>query len=149
MRQRMRANIDADKHPFLFVSFHGAQRGEPYTIDAYQNAYDRAIRRIGLDPAKFSGTTPHGLRHAWGHRAKRGELNPLVIQEGLHQKSPESQAVYTQPSAKDVTAALEAATAALAAGESFPMPLDLDSLIDTGRYKVKLRRPHLRSSNDA
>jgi hypothetical protein len=148
-RQRMRARIDARKHPFLFVSFRGAQRGEPYTIDAYQDAYVRAIRRIGLVPAKFNGTTLHGLRHAWGQRANRGKLGPLVIQKGLHQKSPESHAVYTQPSISKVTAALEAATAALAAGESLPMLPDLDAFLDAGRNDIKRHWPNDRSSNDA
>ena len=144
MYQRLRAQIGAEKHPFLFVSFRDAQRGEPYTKDAFQDAYDRAVRRIGLIPAKMNGTTPHSNRHAWGQRSNRGKLDPLLIQRGLHQKSPESQLVYTQPSIRTVTAALEAATAALASGESLPTVPDLHSLICTDRDRGKRKKAETR-----
>jgi hypothetical protein len=137
MYQRLRAKIDAERHPFLFVSYRAPQRGEPYTIDAFQDAYDRAMRRIGLNPAKLNGTTPHSHRHAWVQRGKRGKLDPLVIQRGVHHKSLESQAVYDEPSIQMVTAALEQATAALATGESLPAPPDLQSLACVDRDRDK------------
>ncbi|WP_144143981.1 gamma-mobile-trio recombinase GmtY [Paraburkholderia sp. BCC1884] len=129
MYQRMRARIGADKHPFLFVSFRGDQRGEPYTIDAYRDAHERAVRRIGLRPAKMNGTTEHGHRHAYGQRTQRAKVDALVTQKGLHHKSIESQAVYTEPSIDQVTRALEATTATLDAGRSVAMADVLDAFL--------------------
>jgi hypothetical protein len=129
MYQRMRARIGADHHPFLFVSFRGPQHGEPYTIDAYRDAHARAVRRIGLTPAKMNGTTEHGHRHAYGQRARRGGVDDIVTQKGMHHKSIESQAVYTEPSILEVTHALEKANEALSAGQSLPMVLDLEPFV--------------------
>ena len=133
MYQRMRAKIGADKHPWLFVSFRDAQKGEPYTIDAYRDSHDRAVRRIGLEPAKLNGTTAHGHRHAYGQRARRTAVSAIVTQKGLHHRSIESQVVYTEPSVADVTNALEAATEALAAEHSLPMMSDIDVFFQEGR----------------
>lgn len=129
MYQRMRARIGADKHPWLFVSFREAQKGEPYTMDSYRDAHARAIRRIGLVPAKLNGTTEHGHRHAYGQRTRRGYVGEIVTQKGLHHRSIESQAVYTEPSISEVTRALETATDALASGQHLPMVSDLDAFI--------------------
>src|SRR5262249_14351604 len=98
-------------------------------IDAYQDAHARAVRRIGLVPAKMNGTTEHGHRHAYGQRARRGAVDNIVTQRGMHHKSIESQAVYTEPSISEVTSALERATEALASGQSLPMVLDLEPFV--------------------
>ncbi|MCW5300341.1 site-specific integrase [Herbaspirillum lusitanum] len=137
MYQRMRARIGADKHPWLFVSFREGQKGEPYTIDSYQEAHARAIRRIGLEPAKQNGTTDHGHRHAYGQRTRRAAVGSIVTQQGLHQKSIESQAVYIEPSIAEVTTALEIATEALETGQYLPMLDDLDALILAARKGQK------------
>ncbi len=135
--QLMRARIGADKHPFQFVSFHGQQRGEPYTIDAYRAAHERAVRRIGLEPAKFNGTTHHGHRHAYGQRARRAGVDPLVTQRGLGHRSIESQEVYTAPSIGEVTRALEKASSALESGRQLPVAIDLEAAIYAKRKDVK------------
>jgi hypothetical protein len=145
MYQRMRARIGADKHPFLFVSYRGAQRGEPYTIDAYRDAHERAVRRIGLVPAKMNGTTEHAHRHAYGQRTRRGEVDNIVTQRGLHHKSIESQAVYTEPSIAQVTHALEAATDALDAGKAMAMVNVLDAFMLAERKNQKRQMTHGRS----
>lgn len=137
MYQRMRARIGADKHPWLFVSFRGAQKGEPYTMDSYRDAHARAVRRINLEPAKLNGTTEHGHRHAYGQRTRRSAVGELVTQRGLHHRSLESQAVYTEPSIFEVTSALETATEALASGEHLPMVGDLDAFILSERADPK------------
>jgi hypothetical protein len=63
-------------HPFLFVSQKAGFRGDPYTVDSYRQAHARAVRRIGLVPARSMGTTPHGHRHAYGQRlADAGWMN--------------------------------------------------------------------------
>lgn len=135
--QLVRARIGAAKHPFLFVSFHGAQCGEPYTIDAYRAAHERAVRRIGLEPAKFNGTTHHGHRHAYGQRARRAGVDPLVTQRGLGHRSMESQEVYTAPSIGEVTLALERASSALENGHALPVALDLDAAVYAERKDIK------------
>ncbi len=142
MYQRARARIDAKRHPFLFVSFRGAQHGEPYTIDAYRDAHKRAVRRIGLVPAKLNGTTEHGHRHAYGQRNRRGKTGDIVTQKGLHHKSIESQEVYKGSSISEVTSILEAATDALAAGQPLPMVTDLDAIILTERKEQKRHLAH-------
>ena len=137
MLQRMRARIGADKHPWLFVSFREEQKGEPYTIDAYRDAHARAIRRIGLEPAKLNGTTGHGHRHAYGQRTRRGAVSAIVTQRVLHHRSIESQAVYTEPSVSEVTRALETATEVLASGQHAPMVVDLDAFVLAERKDQK------------
>jgi hypothetical protein len=140
MYQRMRARIGGDQHPFLFVSFRGAQRGQPYTIDAYRGAHSRAVRRIGLTPAKMNGTTEHGHRHAYGQRARRGAVGDIVTQRGMHHKSIDSQAVYTEPSIQEVTAALERANDVLASGKPLLLVPDLEPFLLAAR---KERSRHL------
>ncbi len=137
MYQRLHARIGADKHPFLFVSFRGAQRGEPYTIDAFRDAHARAVRRIGLVPAKMGGTTEHGHRHAYGQRISSVDPGERVIQSGLHHRSAESQAVYTEPSIERVTRVLTDATDSLATGGGLPMNFDLDAVLHAEREEQK------------
>ena len=59
MAQRDQLNPD---HPYAFVTL----QGKPYSIDAFEDAHARAVKRIGLIPAKARGTTPHGHRDAYG-----------------------------------------------------------------------------------
>lgn len=113
-------------HPFLFVSEHLAHRGEPYTIEAFEQAHAQAVRRVGLVPIKARGTTPHGHRHAYGKRLRRAGVEPLFIQRAMHHRSPHSQLVYTKPSMDEVAAALRAADARM----SVPTPFFFDEPID-------------------
>jgi integrase len=88
-------------HPFLFVSQKARFKGDPYTVDSYRQAHARAVRRIGLFPARSTGTTPHGHRHAYGQRLADVGVDELTIQRVMHHKSPTSQVVYTEaPAAK-------------------------------------------------
>jgi hypothetical protein len=137
MYQRTRAKLGAETHPFLFISFRGDARGEPYTIDAYRDAHAAAIRRIGLTPGKSNGTTHHGHRHAWGQRSRRAEVGSIVTQKGMHHVSPESQLAYTEPSISEITDALEKATATLDKGGSLPVVTDLDAWVLAERKEQK------------
>ncbi|SDP19516.1 Phage integrase family protein [Pseudomonas arsenicoxydans] len=98
-------------HPYLFVT----QDGEPVGVGSFSKNHSSAIRRIGLDPVKDLGTSPHGHRHAYGQRLEKGGLSTKEIQVAMHHVSPLSQKVYTQPSAADVREAIEVATLKLAA----------------------------------
>jgi len=94
------------RHPFAFV----ALSGRPYAIGDYNEAYERAIRRIGLVPAKMNGTTPHAHRHAYGRRMKKGGVEAFERKRALHHKSLESQLIYTEPTIEDITSTMKAAS---------------------------------------
>jgi hypothetical protein len=100
-------------HPYAFVVEERATAGDMYCIDNYKQAHARAVRRIGLVPAKSLGTSPHGHRHAYGRRLMRSRVDPQVKQKALHHKAPGSQAIYTAPNAADVSNALNEAAQTL------------------------------------
>lgn len=101
-----RAEHGMQAHPYAFVT----KRGEPYSIDAFEDAHAKALRRIGLVSAKMLGTSPHGHRHAYGQALSDAKVNPLFIQAALHHKSPQSQRVYTEPDRRRLQRALEQAS---------------------------------------
>ena len=96
-------------HPYLFISQKDTVAGEPYTVDSFRQAHAKAVKRIGLVPAKAYGTTPHGHRHAYAQQLTDAGIGAEVIQAALHHKSPESQAVYKEPTAAKVNSALREA----------------------------------------
>lgn len=102
MVQRFRLNPD---HPFAFVT----RTGKPYSIDAFMDAHEKAVKRIGLVPGKMLGTTPHGHRHAYGRRLARWGVSPETIMRSMHHKSMESQLVYTRPSSEEAKREIAAA----------------------------------------
>lgn len=104
MAQRNQLNPD---HPYAFVT----RKGKPYSIDAFEDAHAKAIRRIGLVPAKSLGTTPHGHRHAYGQRLFDLHLDAIFLQKALHHKSLESQTVYTEPDRVKLNRAIAVAMA--------------------------------------
>ncbi|WEM45477.1 gamma-mobile-trio recombinase GmtY (plasmid) [Photobacterium sp. DA100] len=109
-----RANmVSVNKHhPYAFVSFSKDKRyyGSPIRIKAFESAYEIGLRRIGLEPNKDEGLAPHGHRHAYGYNLSDSGLSPFVIQKALHHANIESQLVYTEPSAVDVTKAMKVAS---------------------------------------
>lgn len=109
------------RHPFLFVSRKPGFEQDPYTPASYRQAHAKAVRRIGLVPAKSLGTTPHAHRHAYGRRLAEAGADELTIQRVLHHRSPASQAVYTAPPAAAIAAALSAAHSRLKGPEADPM----------------------------
>jgi len=94
-------------HPFAFVT----RKGKPYSIDAFEDAHAKAIKRIGLVPAKALGTTPHGHRHAFGQRLSDLKLHPIFVQKAMHHKSLESQIVYSEPARLKLNRAIDDALA--------------------------------------
>lgn len=97
-------------HPWLFVSERSTERGQPYTIAAFEQAHARAVRRAGLVHGKRHGTSPHGHRHAYGLRLANAGIDRRVVQRALHHRSPWSQDVYTGAQAREVAAVLDAAS---------------------------------------
>jgi integrase len=88
-------------HPYLFVTNGGA----PMTVRAYEKVHGAAVRRIGLEPGKLLGTTPHGHRHAYGLWMRHAQIDPKIRQLALHHRSVTSQLVYTQANTIEVIAA--------------------------------------------
>lgn len=99
--------LNARHHPFAFVT----REGEPYSIDAFEDAHAKAVKRIGLVPAKALGTTPHGHRHAYGQRLSDLGLDAIFLKKALHHKSLESQTVYTEPDRVKLGRTIDAALA--------------------------------------
>lgn len=99
-------------HPYAFINIDQSVGGI-YTIDQYNKALKNAVERIGLIFGKVHGTTAHGFRHAYAQRARRGGIDPVIIQRIMHHCSPESQQVYTQPEVHEQAAAIRKAAATL------------------------------------
>lgn len=95
-------------HPFAFINLGRPPIGGMYCLAQYNKAHAAACRRIGLTVAKALGTTEHGHRHAYGRRLQKAGVDKTFIRRFMHHASLESQEVYTQPTSKEVRAALEA-----------------------------------------
>lgn len=98
-----------EKHPYAFTT----QSGDPYSIKAYTGSRQRAVERIGLEFSKRAGTTAHGDRHAYGQALKDAGLRKEFIQKAMHHRSPDSQAVYTEPTQNEMRDAFEKAEKAI------------------------------------
>ena len=97
-------------HPYAFVSFSQTHEGQSLTLNAFNQSYKAAMARINLVVSKPEGRTPHAHRHAYGRRMSSTGIDPRLIKKALHHASLLSQAVYTQPSIRDVTLACEIAS---------------------------------------
>ncbi|OYV50104.1 MAG: integrase, partial [Burkholderiales bacterium 21-58-4] len=108
-------------HPYAFVT----REGKPYGIKAFEDAHAKAIKRLGLVPAKSLGTTPHAHRHAYGQRLADMNLDAIFVKKALHHKSLGSQAVYTEPDRvklKRAMATAEARAEKTEEGTALPPP---------------------------
>lgn len=94
-------------HPFAFVNLQRGGIGAVYQIGEYQKAHARAVKRIGLVPSKYLGTTPHGHRHAYGRRLFLAGCSGAEIQRYMHHSSPQSQEAYTQATQLELYQGLE------------------------------------------
>lgn len=100
------ARVDRD-HPFAFINLSREPVGGMYTLTQYNKAHAAACERIGLNVGKALGTTPHGHRHAYGRRLRNAGIDKALIRRFMHHASLESQEVYTQPTHREVLAAME------------------------------------------
>ena len=107
-------------HPFAWVNIAREPVGGIYTVSSYLKSLQSAVERIGLVYGKTHGTTAHGPRHAYGQRARQGQISEVIIQRIMHHSSPESQQVYTQPELKEAAEAVAQATELLAARVQSP-----------------------------
>lgn len=110
-REYTRFLIGIDRnHPYAFINFHKDHIGKPYTLNAFHYSYRQGLKRIGLKPCKADGLSAHSHRHSYGRRLRRAGIHEIIIKKCLHHSSLDSQIVYTAPTAKEVTANLNAAT---------------------------------------
>ena len=98
--QKYLSTNSASVSPFLFVN----SKGNPESKNNLLQKYNRAVQRIGLEPHKSLGTTPHAHRHSYGYRLNKNGFSQLEIQKAMHHKSPDSCLVYLKSSADEVRA---------------------------------------------
>ncbi len=91
--------------PWAFLT----KDGQPLGAEAFSDAFNAAVRRIGLVPAKWAGTTTHGLRHRYGQWLNELGLGDKEGQVAMHHLNAKSQEVYRQAGLAQVAAAIGAA----------------------------------------
>ncbi|MCG9624520.1 site-specific integrase [Vibrio mediterranei] len=96
--QKYLSSRPVSESPFLFVN----SKGNPESKKNFNQKYHRAIQRIGLEPSKQLGTTPHAHRHSYGYRLSKSGFSQLEIQKAMHHKSPDSCLVYLKPTDDEV-----------------------------------------------
>lgn len=78
--------------PWAFVTKHG----QPLGVEGFDDSFRSAVRRIGLTPAKWAGTSSHGLRHRYGQWLNELGLGDKEGQVAMHHLNSKSQEVYRQ-----------------------------------------------------
>ncbi|CUI02164.1 tyrosine-type recombinase/integrase [Leisingera aquaemixtae] len=118
-------------HPYLFVNSSNSDGfGDPWTKTAMRDAFNVAVRKIGLNPDRSKGVHPHGLRHFYGQSLKSLNVSPLVIQTCMHHKTLEAQLAYTSATEVEVNRELTALEATLKRGETYmPQGEPIDLLV--------------------
>ncbi|TKG11710.1 site-specific integrase [Vibrio sp. F13] len=96
--QKYLSTKPASESPFLFVN----SKGNAESKKNFNQKHSRAVKRIGLEPSKSLGTTPHAHRHSYGYRLGKNDFSQLEIQKAMHHKSPDSCLVYLKPSDDEV-----------------------------------------------
>ncbi len=91
--------------PWAFLT----KGGQPFGTEAFSDAFNAAVRRIGLTPAKWAGTTTHGLRHRYGQWLNDLGLGDKEGQVAMHHLNAKSQGIYRQVGLAEVAAAISAA----------------------------------------
>jgi integrase len=85
-------------HPFLFTN----NKGDPETKANFLKKYNRAVKRVGLSPQKYLGTSCQGHRHSYGYRLAENGFSQLEIQKAMHHKSHLSCLVYIAPTPQEI-----------------------------------------------
>jgi hypothetical protein len=88
--------------PWAFLT----KGGQPLGAEGYTDSFNAAVRRIGLSPAKWAGTTSHGLRHQYGQWLNELGLGDKEGQVAMHHLNAKSQEVYRQMSVTKVADAI-------------------------------------------
>jgi hypothetical protein len=122
------ARVDRN-HPYAFVNLSHEPIGGVYCLGQYNKAHAAACERIGLQPAKFLGTTPHGHRHAYARRLRDAGIEPELRRRFLHHTAIESQGIYSTYTIPEVRAEIAAAALRLQATISWNL-LTPDNILE-------------------
>ncbi|WP_186426326.1 gamma-mobile-trio recombinase GmtY [Cupriavidus metallidurans] len=88
--------------PWAFLT----KDGQPLGVEGFADSFQAAVRRIGLTPGKWAGTTTHGLRHRYGQWLNDLGLGDKEGQVAMHHVNARSQDVYRQRGVSGVAAAI-------------------------------------------
>lgn len=78
--------------PWAFLT----KEAQPLGVIGFSDSFSAAVRRIGLTPAKWAGTTTHALRHRYGQWLNELGLGDKEGQVAMHHINAKSQEVYRQ-----------------------------------------------------
>lgn len=99
----------AAKHPYYFMSLNRSNYGDPWTLSSFQDAWQKAIVRIGLTQNKLSGTNPHAARHWYGQTAANLGIDPRIRQIMMHHRNILSQLRYQKATPEQVNTQIDLA----------------------------------------
>lgn len=88
--------------PWAFLT----KDGQPLGVKGFDDSFQAAVRRIGLRPAKWAGTTSHGPRHRYGQWLNELGLGDKEGQVAMHHLNAKSQEVYRQLGVASVASAI-------------------------------------------
>lgn len=88
--------------PWAFLT----KDGLPLGVEGFNDSLKAAVRRIRLTPAKWAGTTSHGLRHRYGQWLNDLGLGDKEGQVAMHHLNAKSQEVYRQMGVAKVASAI-------------------------------------------
>lgn len=88
--------------PWAFLT----RDAQPLGFEGFNDSFKAAVRRIGLTPAKWAGTSSHGLRHRYGQWLNELGLSDKEGQVAMHHLNARSQEVYRQLGVAKVAAAI-------------------------------------------
>lgn len=69
---------------------------QPLGVEGFDDSFRSAVKRIGLVPIKFAGTSTHGLRHRYGQWLNELNVCEKVGQVLMHHLNPTSQLIYRE-----------------------------------------------------
>lgn len=88
--------------PWAFLT----KDNQPLGVEGFDDSFRAAIRRIGLTPAKYSGTSKHSLRHRYGQWLNDLGLGDKEGQIAMHHLNAKSQEVYRQMGVAQIAEAI-------------------------------------------
>lgn len=98
-------------HPYYLICTNHRNFGQPWTIGAFYQSFGTALRKVGCQPNRAEGLSPHAFRHLYGQTLVDMRIPPAIIQHAMHHRSIWSQQAYTRPSPGKVSRELESAAA--------------------------------------
>lgn len=96
------------RHPYLYINTDTRRPesvGEPITLSNVGKSFERAVKRIGLEPYRF-GANRHGMRHFYKQYLQERGMSPMVRKLFMRHVSIESQNAYGGLNAQAVRNAL-------------------------------------------